>query len=231
MHSKPEAIKRVVFPDGKQDILGKPKRNRAIPVGVAAEATKILEQNVQKGTGTAAQIGCPTAGKTGTTDNFNDAWFVGYMPTLASAVWVGYPNALKEMRSVHGISVAGGTIPAQIWHDYMSPAHIGCGEFSFINAKMSFSPFFGDHSTSGGSKDSTGNGYIPSTPGPAAPAPRRHGNGGTKGFDPRLYETPPQQAPNKPGGGKGHGHGGQTAAPGAGTGNGSPTSPNNTATG
>ena len=54
--------------------------------------TKILEQNVQAGTGTAANIGRPAAGKTGTTDEFNDAWFVGYTPKLASSVWVGYPT-------------------------------------------------------------------------------------------------------------------------------------------
>jgi hypothetical protein len=112
----------------------------------------------------------------------------------------------------------------------MSVAHIGCGEFPFINAKMSFSPFFGDHSTSGGSNPSSkGTGpYIPPTPGPAP----HHGNGGTKGFDPRLYESPPQQAPNtSPGGGKSHGHSGHTSVPAPGTGNGSPTSPTNTATG
>jgi penicillin-binding protein 1A len=243
MHSKPEAIKRVVFPGGKQDVLGTPKRNRAIPVGVAAEATKILEMNVQKGTGTAAQIGCPAAGKTGTTDNFNDAWFVGYMPTLASAVWVGYPNALKEMRSVHGISVAGGTIPATIWHDYMAPAHIGCGEFPFINEKMTFSPFFGDHSSTGHAKPGSGD-YVPTpggTPyrggggGGTGGGGNGGGNGGTggNGFDPRLYESPPQQEPGTktPGGGKGHGHGhgNQTAAPSPG--NGSPTSTSLTGTG
>src|SRR3954453_22705820 len=204
MHSKPEAIKRVVFPDGKQDILGKPKRNRAIPVGVAAEATKILEQNVQKGTGTAAQIGCPTAGKTGTTDNFNDAWFVGYMPTLASAVWVGYPNALKEMRSVHGISVAGGTIPAQIWHDYMTVANSGsCESFpSRANDPVNFSHVSSSSGgygggASGGSTGSTGsyNGdrsySSPSTGGGG-------GGGGGGGYSPKLYESPPQAAPTPP---------------------------------
>ena len=70
----------------------------------------------------AANIGCPAAGKTGTTDNFNDAWFVGYTPHLATAVWVGYPDALREMRSVHGISVAGGTFPAEIWNKFMQVA-------------------------------------------------------------------------------------------------------------
>ena len=80
IRNEPKAIKKVVFPDGKSDDLGKPKRKRVISDGVAYEVTKILKQNVQSGTGTHANIGCPAAGKTGTTDNFNDAWFVGYTP-------------------------------------------------------------------------------------------------------------------------------------------------------
>src|SRR4051794_26420949 len=123
---KPVAIRKVVFRDGKtDDSLGKSKGKQVIPDWVAAETTKILEMNVQKGTGTKAQIGCPAAGKTGTTDNFNDAWFVGFTPDLASAVWVGYPNALREMRSVHGISSGGGRSRAQIGGEYMKQAKGG----------------------------------------------------------------------------------------------------------
>src|SRR5206468_2556019 len=82
--------------------------------------------------------------------------FVGYTPNIATSVWVGYPNALKEMRSVHGISVAGGTIPATIWHDYMAVAHVGCGDFNFLDQKTSFYPFFGDHSSTGKAKPHRG---------------------------------------------------------------------------
>ncbi len=103
MRNDPKAISKVEFSDGKSDKLGKPKRKRVFSDGVALEVTKILEMNVKSGTGTKAAIGCPAAGKTGTTDSFNDAWFVGYTPKLSSSVWVGYPNALKEMRSVHGV--------------------------------------------------------------------------------------------------------------------------------
>ena len=70
------------------------------------------------GTGTGAQIGVPVAGKTGTTDDYVDAWFVGYTPRYSTAVWVGYPNSegvRRSMDSVHGITVAGGTFPASIW--------------------------------------------------------------------------------------------------------------------
>ena len=82
IRNEPKAITKVEFPDGKTDDLGKPERERVFPEWVAYEATKILEMNVTSGTGTAAQIGCDAAGKTGTTDNFNDAWFVGYTPHL-----------------------------------------------------------------------------------------------------------------------------------------------------
>ena len=89
---KPIAVKKVVFPDGKSEDLGKPKGKRTFSQGTAWEATKILEQNIQRGTGTGANIGCPAAGKTGTVDDWTDAWFIGYTPKLTTATWVGYPN-------------------------------------------------------------------------------------------------------------------------------------------
>jgi penicillin-binding protein 1A len=91
---------------------------------VAAEVTEILEENMQpgQGTGGAAYIGRTAAGKTGTTDLHTDAWFCGYTPNLSTTVWVGYPRANIPMESVHGISVAGGTFPAEIWNRYMSKA-------------------------------------------------------------------------------------------------------------
>src|SRR5207302_1994903 len=95
---------------------------RVIPEGVDYVVTKILEENVLYGTGTAANFGRPTAGKTGTTDNHADAWFVGYTPSLDAAVWVGYPGGEIPMENVHGIAVAGGTFPAEIWHLFMESA-------------------------------------------------------------------------------------------------------------
>ena len=155
MRNKPKAILKVEFPDGNTENLGKPKRRRVFSDGVASEVTKILEQNVQRGTGTKAQIGCPAAGKTGTTDDFNDAWFVGYTPKLASSVWVGYPNALREMRGVHGIDVAGGTFPAQIWGSYMDTAKgTDCSSFPSPSTPAKFSPFYGKRAEQGSSRDS-----------------------------------------------------------------------------
>jgi penicillin-binding protein 1A len=125
IYSKPMAIRKVVFPDGKVDTeagWGKPERRRAISDGVAYEVTQILEQNMLAGTGTGAYFGRPAAGKTGTTDNHADAWFCGYTPDLQTTVWVGYPRAQIPMLSVHGIRVAGGTFPAEIWRRFMERA-------------------------------------------------------------------------------------------------------------
>src|SRR5688572_22571854 len=198
IRNEPKAITRVEFPDGKADELGKPKRKRVFPEWVAYEATKILEQNVLGGTGTAAQIGCDAAGKTGTTDNFNDAWFAGYTPHLSAAVWVGYPNALIEMRSVHGISVAGGTFPAQIWGSFMGVAKgANCDSFRPSVDTPEWSPFYGQYSSTGTSADTSysysGDSYT--APAPEGPGDDSAGGEDYSGYDPRLYDSPPQEAP------------------------------------
>ena len=86
--------------------------------------TQLLQGVVTSGTGTAAALpDRPVAGKTGTTENYGDAWFVGYTPQLVTAVWVGYPNTLKPMLTeFHGSPVVGGTYPALIWKSFMSGA-------------------------------------------------------------------------------------------------------------
>jgi penicillin-binding protein 1A len=125
VHAEPMAIRRVVLPDGRADSeagWGVPKRHRAISEGTAAIVTRILEQNVQSGTGTRAAFGRPAAGKTGTNEEHADAWFAGYTPELATTVWVGYTSAEIPMLNVHGIAVSGGTFPAEIWRQFMEPA-------------------------------------------------------------------------------------------------------------
>ncbi len=125
IHSKPMAIRKVVLADGKEDEdfgWGKPERRRVIADWVAAEVTRVLEMNIQGGTGVGANIGRTAGGKTGTTENHADAWFCGITPTLSATVWVGYPQAEIPMTNVHGISVAGGTFPATIWRLFMEQA-------------------------------------------------------------------------------------------------------------
>jgi penicillin-binding protein 1A len=190
-------------------------RKRVLTEGQAYEVTQILEQNVLGGTGTAAQIGCPAAGKTGTTDEFNDAWFVGYTPKLATAVWVGYPDAQVSMEATRIGSVAGGTWPAMIWHDFMITAKGEyCEDFPPPTEPAEFSPFFGKYASTG----SAGTGeYYDSD-----------GTGGTtdEEYDPRFYEEaplddpepepPPEEVapepvpvPEVPGNGNGNGNGQQ----------------------
>ncbi|MBW3593371.1 MAG: transglycosylase domain-containing protein, partial [Actinobacteria bacterium] len=125
LHREPFAIRRVVFANGRvhgNDVWGRSKPTRVLTDGEALAVTRLLERNMHEGTGRGALIGRPAAGKTGTTDEHTDAWFVGYTPTLATSVWVGYPRAAREMKNVHGIAVAGGTFPATIWARFMSPA-------------------------------------------------------------------------------------------------------------
>ncbi len=125
MYSKPMAIRRVVLANGRTDTdagWGVPKRERVITDWVAAEVTKVLEQNMLHGTGTGAYFGRPAAGKTGTTDDYADAWFSGYVPQLEATVWVGYPRAELPMLHVHGIAVSGPTFPATIWQSFMKPS-------------------------------------------------------------------------------------------------------------
>jgi penicillin-binding protein 1A len=126
VYSKPMAITKVVLPNGKTDTSaswGKPQRERVIPDWVASTVTQVLEQNMLYGTGTGAHVSNHTdAGKSGTTDNYADAWFNGYTPRLQVAVWIGYPSAEIPMLNVHGIAVSGPTFPAQIWHLYMEAA-------------------------------------------------------------------------------------------------------------
>jgi penicillin-binding protein 1A len=135
VYSEPMAIRQVVLPDGNADQTagwGKPRRKRVLAEGAAYTVTRILEQNVLSGTGTRAYFGRPAAGKTGTTDEHVDAWFCGYTPNLATAVWVGYPNRQIQMTSVHGISVSGGSFPAEIWRRFMEDALAGTPPLDWI---------------------------------------------------------------------------------------------------
>ena len=97
---------------------------RVLGEDIACLATQVLEQNVIRGTGTRAQVpNQPAGGKTGTTENFSDAWFVGFTPQLATSVWMGNPQERVEMRGVGGRNVTGGSFPAQAWGQFMTAFH------------------------------------------------------------------------------------------------------------
>jgi penicillin-binding protein 1A len=96
---------------------------RAISTEVADQVNAVLSQVISRGTGTAAQLGRPAAGKTGTAEGYRDAWFTGYTPNLATAVWVGYPQAQVPMvPPTTSITVTGGSWPAELWQDFMAEA-------------------------------------------------------------------------------------------------------------
>jgi penicillin-binding protein 1A len=182
---KPTAIRKVVFPDGKSENLAKSEGKRVLTDGEAYEVTKVLKANVTGGTGTAANYGCPAAGKTGTTDEAKDAWFVGYTPHLSTAVWVGYPDAGVAMPGAQG-----GTYAAPVWHAFMLPAHgDDCEDFPEPTEPFQSSPFYGKYASSGGGGYS--NDYSSGT----------YTEGGTDdatddGVDTNPYEAPPQEAPD-----------------------------------
>jgi penicillin-binding protein 1A len=125
IYAQPYAIARIKNRAGEVVYQHTPKTARAIPEKEAGVVNATLQHVVGDGTGTAAAIGRPLAGKTGTTEDNADAWFIGYVPQLSSAVWVGYPDALVPMTDVHGTTVAGGGFPARIFGRFMRAALAG----------------------------------------------------------------------------------------------------------
>ncbi len=159
IHHDPVAIEKVTFPDGKVDQPQAADPKRVLSEPVAYEVTKLLHDNITEGTGTAAYTGCAgQAGKTGTTDEYTDAWFSGYQPNLATAVWVGYPESNDvSMSSVHGITVFGGTFPAEIWHSLYANGGVPCEEFDEPEKSISWAPYYG-HFTQSSPSDNSGGG-------------------------------------------------------------------------
>jgi penicillin-binding protein 1A len=203
---KPIAITKVEFPDGRIDTkIGKTRRVKVFTDGQTHQAVKAMEANAQRGTGTAAQIGCPVAGKTGTTNNYTDAWFDGFTTSLNTAVWVGYPGATTSMSNVPGYgAMFGGKAPALIWRDFMSVAMQGrpCDPFPSPKEPFEPEPFFGEYAANGApgkSAEELGYGDEATTDDdeqdPADEDAR------DERFPPGQYEAPPQEAPD--GGGTG----------------------------
>ncbi len=148
----PIAITKVVFPDGQVDEnWGKPHRVKVLSEAVTAVETSILHDNVEAGTATRSAIDCPTAAKTGTTEELIDAWLDGYTPDYSTVVWMGYPNKRISMTDVHGEPQQGGYLPAEIWHDYMAAVTEGkpCVEFPPSREAISYRPFYGKYASTG----------------------------------------------------------------------------------
>ncbi len=215
VHHDPVAIRRVVFPGGRVEHPEAADPRRVISRQVAYQVTRLLRDNITEGTGTAAYTGCAgQAGKTGTTDNYTDAWFSGYQPNLETAVWVGYPQSNSiSMTDVHGIVVFGGTFPAEIWHSLYSGSGVPCVDIRRPPGNPSWAPFFGQFTV--GAPGSAGGGASGGGRGGGA-APR--GSAAVGGYNPDAYAPgvgqkpaplppplPPEPRPPSSGGGVGKG--------------------------
>jgi penicillin-binding protein 1A len=193
IHRKPVAVKRVVFPNGHVDRPERPRPQRVLSAPAAWEVTRLLQDNITEGTGTAAYTGCAgQAGKTGTTDEYTDAWFAGYQPNLSTTVWVGYPESNDvSMTSVHGLTVFGGTFPADIWHSLYAGAEVPCEEFTEPEGEISWAPYYGRYARSS-SDDDTDFGEAGGG-GSSEEAPP--GSAAVGGYDPNAYAPGAGQEP------------------------------------
>jgi penicillin-binding protein 1A len=122
VHVAPHGITEVTDVTGDVLYRDTAAGTEVISPAIAYLTTDLLKGVISSGTGTAAKIGRPAAGKTGTTQEYRDAWFVGYTPDLVAAVWMGHVEGQIEMSNVHGKRVTGGSFPAQIWAHFMKAA-------------------------------------------------------------------------------------------------------------
>jgi membrane peptidoglycan carboxypeptidase len=134
VYAKPYLVAKVTDGQGHVLIEQKPERRQAVPAGVAAMANDVLQGVVREGTGVKAAQGRAVAGKTGTSTGYADAWFVGYTPNFAAAVWVGEPRGEVPMTPENGYRtvIAGGTFPALIWGRFAGSALLRLPNAPFV---------------------------------------------------------------------------------------------------
>jgi penicillin-binding protein 1A len=184
---RPQAIVKVILPNGRVDWKPKTKGRRAIPAGVASVVTQCLERVASGGTGSAtgSYFPYPRAGKTGTTENGWDVWYVGYTPNLAAAVWMGDAEKNSPMDGAYG-----GTYCAPMWAKFYAAALKGQKHPGFVVVPWTFSVWHGK--MQGMSPSSSPSASASGTPSP----------GPTKTIKPTVQPTPqpttPQPTPTTP---------------------------------
>jgi penicillin-binding protein 1A len=213
----PVGIQEVVsparsLPDGSHHDVNRVVTKPVLSPDIAATETSVLETVLQYGTARAAAIGQFAAGKTGTTSNYGDAWFVGWDSKYTVAVWVGYPDGLVPMTTqFNGGPVLGGTFPALIWHDFMiSALHVDKTRAEQAAAQAA-ARAAGKHgrSTTSGSEETPAPAGSPSGPsrsseeGAAESHASPNGGGGSgggseHGSSPSAPATPPPSSPSAP---------------------------------
>ncbi|MFL5908696.1 MAG: transglycosylase domain-containing protein [Solirubrobacterales bacterium] len=189
VHHDATAIDRVVFPSGKLDEPSATEGKRVLTPGQAYEVTKVLKGVITSGTGAGyTYMGCEAeAGKTGTSEDLSDAWFVGYTPLYSTAVWTGHPLS----RDSTGF---GGPTSGPIWRSFMETAQgSDCPDFEVPSSLPTLSAFHGKHTASGSASSTygTSTSSYPTSPYPSAP-----------------HSTPDSPAPSAGGGFGGGGNNG-----------------------
>ena len=190
----PLAVTKVTAPDGRVIFETAPHTTKELDPNVADTVNKVLTSVLDHGTAAGKGIGRPAAGKTGTTENQVDAWFVGYTPNLTAAVWMGFPpdpatGQTPAMTNVRGGPVTGGSFPATMWQKFMTAAVAGTPVSNFVQP------------TIGGKNPGASNGCsAQSTPCPPPPSvfnsPARICGPGGPAFDPGCVVAPsPSPAP------------------------------------
>ncbi len=154
IYRPPRAIVKVVLPNGKVDWKPKTTGRRVLSAGVAYTVNKVLQQNAVSGTGagTGAYVSRTRAGKTGTTDDYVDAWYCGYTPNLSTAVWMGYWKDTKHKMP----GVAGSTYCVPMWGKFNKVALADLPPAEFEYATMVFKPWKGKYSTMSPSPTASG---------------------------------------------------------------------------
>jgi penicillin-binding protein 1A len=177
VHHDPTAISRVEFPNGDADELEDTEGKRVVGDGVAYTVADVMTGTLEYGTAAGNEISCPAAGKTGTTEEQADAWFVGYTPDVSTAVWTGNPNARVALPGY------GADLSAPIWRDYMEVAAAEpCEDFPEPEDPADLTPLYsGGAAADTGTDDST----YDDTGATSTTTPDATTEAG--GYDPDLY--------------------------------------------
>ena len=206
VHHDPTAIEKVVFPDGEVDEAEDSEGERVISDGVAYEVADVMKGTLEYGTAAGNGIGCPASGKTGTTEEQSDAWFVGYTPKVSTAVWTGNPDIRAPLPGY------GAQLSAPIWRDYMLATipKYGCEDYPAPEEPASLSAYSSGQAYS--SSETTTTPVDPAAVDPAAPTDDADGDGfDDDAYAPGAGQEPaptPEPPPNSNAGGNGNGNAG-----------------------